>query len=172
MGLFKKKKKEEFDFGETVSSAKKGGIPDLRLPKLPELPSENRGYPKYNAEDLGVIKKEVEKPMIRPRKKIVAPMGMPKIGLPKIVKPIVSVGVGRPVERVEGDKPIFVKIEAYKDAIESIEAIKGLCKEADGVLGELSKIRAEEDRELAKWHNDIDKIKNKLLVVDKKLFEL
>ncbi len=172
MGLFKKKKKEEFDFGETVSSAKKGGIPDLKLPKLPELPSEGRGYPSYGAGDLGAIKKEVEKPIIIPRKKIVSPMGMPKINPHKIVKPITSVGVRRPVERVEGDKPIFVKIEAYKDAIESIETIKGLCKEADGVLVELSKIRSEEDRELAKWHNDIDKIKNKLLVVDKKLFEL
>jgi hypothetical protein len=47
-----------------------------------------------------------------------------------------------------------------------------LCREADGLLNNIHKIRENEDKELEKWHHDLDKVKDKLLIVDKKLFEL
>jgi uncharacterized coiled-coil protein SlyX len=56
--------------------------------------------------------------------------------------------------------------------MEGIDKIKSLCKEADNLLDEIHKIRTEEDRELEKWHKDLNQVKEKLLTVDKKLFEL
>ncbi len=169
MGLFKKKKKENLSFAGTIPKGEKG-IPSLKLPELPKLPEEKLGFPKYN-DEIGAIKKEVEKSPIPIRKKAIRPISIPQISETRQIAKPINVPK-RTVPNGQSGKPIFVKIDSYKEAIESIETIKGLCKEADLVLADLSKIRSEEDKELAKWHSDVEKIKNKLLVVDKKLFEL
>lgn len=67
-------------------------------------------------------------------------------------------------------KPLFVKIEDYKDAVYTIDKIKAKLKEADAVLEELSKIRRQEDTQLEDWRHDIENIKSKLLEIDKTLF--
>lgn len=67
-------------------------------------------------------------------------------------------------------KPLFVKIEDYKDAVYTIDKIKAKLKEADAVLEELSKIRRQEDTQLEDWRHDIENIKAKLLDIDKTLF--
>jgi len=54
----------------------------------------------------------------------------------------------------------------------NIDKIKELCNEADRMLSEISKLRASEDRELEQWQDEVDKIKDKILLVDKKLFEI
>ncbi len=118
----------------------------------PKIASEMPKLPDYGQE-FGTIKREVGKP---------API--------KVQKPVI-------VERKKsslptGDKPIFVKIDNYKGAIEDIHKIKELCSEADGLLDDIHKIRSEENKELEKWNSDLDKIKEKLLNVDRKLFEM
>jgi hypothetical protein len=170
MGLFKKKKKENLSFAGTIPKGENKGIPALKLPELPKLSEEKLGFPKYG-EEFSAIKKEVEKSPIPVRKKSIKPMSIPQLSENREIAQPMSIPK-RSIPVSQGGKPIFVKIDSYKEAIEAIETIKGLCKEADSVLADLSKIRSEEDKELAKWHSDIEKVKNKLLVVDKKLFEL
>ncbi len=72
---------------------------------------------------------------------------------------------------VVGDKPLFIKMDKYKDAINDIENIKKRIREAEGILGELERIKAEEDKEIESWKVEIERIKNKLMDVDRKLFE-
>ena len=67
-------------------------------------------------------------------------------------------------------KPLYVKIEDYKDAVYTIDKIKAKLKEADVVLEELSRIRKQEDTQLEDWKHDIENIKSKLLDIDKILF--
>lgn len=67
-------------------------------------------------------------------------------------------------------KPLYIKIEDYKDAVYTIDKIKAKLKEADSVLEELSKIRKQEDSQLEDWKHDIENIKSKLLDIDKTLF--
>lgn len=71
---------------------------------------------------------------------------------------------------VSSSKPLFVKIEDYKDAIYTIDKIKAKLKEADVVLEEISKVRKQEDTQLEDWKHDIDNIKSRLLEIDKQLF--
>jgi hypothetical protein len=133
---------------------------DLDVPEFQsgdsQKPAESPKFPSFEHE-FGTIKKEIGKPSPMQKKRI---MPKPATGF-------------SPANRVSpaGDKPIFVKLESYKEAMENIDKIKGLCNEADSLLDKIHKIRTEEDRELENWHRDLDKVKDKLLTVDKKLFE-
>ncbi|MBT4334238.1 hypothetical protein HOD61_00255 [archaeon] len=171
--FFKKKKNDDYKFSKTIGLDKEGHNSLPKLPKLPSLPESKMGFPKPSSE-MDEIKSEIVKPAMLPRKRELIATGIPSARRLPSVSPSIELPVrkkitpGAPIE----DKPIFVKIDAYKAAIKSIENIKDLCKESDIVLAELTKIRSEEDRELTKWHRDIDSIKNKLLIIDKKLFDM
>ncbi len=150
MPLFKKKEKN-FDSEVPEFSPAPVDKPKIGAPDMPKLPNYDNEF--------GTIKKEVGKPK---------PMPMPKINIPERKK---SESIDSP-SSIMGDKPIFIKIENYKDAMGNIAHIKELCNEADDLLDSIHKIRNEEDRELEKWHRDLDKVKDRLLNVDKKLFEM
>lgn len=68
-------------------------------------------------------------------------------------------------------RPIYVKIDKYKEALKTLAEIKARLVETEKVLNNLQKIKAEEDRELEDWRSDIEQIKEKLLSIDKELFE-
>ncbi len=156
MGLFKSKKdNKRVDFSQEIPDFKPISSKDES--KLPALPKEEKEmFPSYKSE-FGSIKKEISKPMF----------SAPKIEMPEKTEPEM------PVERpVMGDKPIYVKMEQYKDAMGQVDKIKALCNEADKALSEISRLRNEEDKELSKWQQEVDKIKDKILLVDKKLFEV
>lgn len=70
------------------------------------------------------------------------------------------------------EKPLFVKIDRYKEALSSINDIKNKLKEIESILSKLEEIKSEEDKELATWRDNIDTIKEKLISVDKRLFEI
>ena len=76
------------------------------------------------------------------------------------------------VNRVSGDKPVFVKIDNYQDAMDNIDKVKDMIGDAEDLLENIHKLRADEDRELENWHRSLDKLKDRLLNVDRKLFEL
>ena len=44
-------------------------------------------------------------------------------------------------------------------------------QDADKLLAEISRIRKQEDSELENWNRDLENVKEKLLMVDKQLFE-
>ncbi len=76
----------------------------------------------------------------------------------------------RPLEVQE--KPVFVKIERYREAMAEIDNLKQKLKETEYVLDKLEDIRTQEQVELSNCHNNVNKIKEKLLEIDKKLFEV
>ena len=157
MGLFKsKKEKKREDFSQEIPDFKP--ISNYHESKLPALPKKEKElFPSYKSE-FNSIKKEISKPAFS------APS---KIEIPKQAEP--ALNVERPII---GDKPIYVKMEQYKSAMTQVDKIKALCNEADKALSSISKLRDEEDRELNKWQEEVDKIKDKILLVDKKLFEV
>jgi hypothetical protein len=70
------------------------------------------------------------------------------------------------------EKPLFVKIDRYKEALSSINDIKNKLKEIESILSKLEEIKNVEDKELTTWRDNIDIIKEKLISVDKRLFEI
>ncbi len=167
MGIFKKKRNADDNFAQDVPQFKPFSDEEhTKLPELPKAREKKEMFPSYESEFSG-IKKEIQKPVFSAPPKHVMPKPQPEArrAFPK-PEPVVE------RDHVSGDKPIYVKVDQYKEAMASIEKIKELCNEADKKLSEISKLRANEDRELEKWQEDVDKIKEKLLQIDKRLFEV
>ena len=162
---FKKKKKEEMpNFSEklpTLSSTKKNSAIDL-----PNFKGKVE-LPKYES-DLGSIKKAVEKPV----------EFKPIPGIPKRERKIkmVSKPIPKPEpvvhHRSESGKPIFVRIEDYKGAVRALDSIKDKLDNANEALDKLERLKEDEEREIATWRNNIEKLKDKLMFIDEKLFEV
>jgi len=141
MGLFSKKKEQK----ETQN------IPPLKFPELPkeEFPS----YEPAAGSELQTIKEAVQ-----PRE--------PE----QVVEPAPAMSTA-PLMMASEEQPLFVKIEKYKDAIKTINQLKEKLDDAERLLDELNSIKEQEERELRSWHQDLEDIKQKLMLVDQKLFE-
>jgi len=151
MGLFKKSKKLEF-------------------PKFPEIPRFEEPLTKYEP-TISKIKQEIEGTSVYSQTNQIPPLEQSRITIPErraiiTERPIVT---RLPVE--EG-KPIFVKIEQYKEALDILNEINRKVKEAEDVFSEIEKIREERDKKIDIWKANLQKIKEKLMSVDKKLFEV
>src|SRR3989344_4060174 len=71
----------------------------------------------------------------------------------------------------QSDRQLFVRIENFKEAMKKLENIKDALKKTDDILAKLEDIRGEEEAEFTAWHEDIRKIKDRVLDIDSILFE-
>ena len=119
------------------------GLPPLKFPELPKT------VPKF----------EEQKPV--------------NMGEAQVIKSAVSTQPRPTLPDTTGgpEKPLFVRIEKYRDVVETLKKLKGRLSDADSILDKLNHLKEEEERELASWHGDLEKIRNQLLDIDKKLFE-
>jgi hypothetical protein len=68
-----------------------------------------------------------------------------------------------------GDKmkaPVFVKIEKYREVEDTIQQIKAKLEEAKGIMDRISSMKAEEEQELHNWQEDINKMEEKIEMVE------
>ncbi len=146
MGLFSKKSDK--------SSEK---ISEPFLPKLPDFPEQMSGT-NYGASSLDNF-----------------PSYTPAFSTPSLPPSIMTKKKEYPPLRPKmhngEEKPLFVKIENYKDAMKTLDRVKEELKRTDEVLEKINEIRSNEEKELESWHNEIRKLKDRLLEIDKKLFE-
>lgn len=151
MGLFSKKKRPE---------------DSIRLPELPKLE-----FPSYEPQ----IRPLNERPEIHELKETVRETKEHMSEIP-VRKVIPQQGMERSVFTrhvdIKEEKPLFVKLDNYKQAVNDIEHIKNRLREAEHLLDEVDRIRIEENRELEDWRAEINRLKEKLLDIDKKLFEV
>jgi len=100
--------------------------------------------------------------------------------LPQKSQPIMELPPIRPmVEEIKyagfvEDKfkePIFVKIEKFRDALNILESIKKKLKDSSELLESIRETQRKENDEIDKWAREIEDLKDKVIMVDKKLFE-
>lgn len=129
-------------------SKKKESEVKIELPplKFPELPPEEHEPTVTETEAL---------------KQAVAPVSVP---------PPMPVAMPR-MEQGE-EKPLFVKVEKYREVMVTLNELKNKLKDAGDLLVELNKIKEQEERELSAWQDDLNAIKDKLISIDRTLFEL
>lgn len=84
--------------------------------------------------------------------------------------PLPSLGSSS-IDSLGEEKPLFVKVEKYRDVVETLKKLKARLNDADAVLSKLGQLRQEEDRELTAWQSDLERIRGQLLDIDRKLFE-
>ncbi len=70
------------------------------------------------------------------------------------------------------NRPVFVQIDDYKDAMNSIELLKQKVREVEYTLDRLNEIKSQEQLEISNCETSLNKIKEKLVGIDKKLFEI
>ncbi|MBI5797783.1 hypothetical protein HZA98_02680 [Candidatus Woesearchaeota archaeon] len=116
-------------------------LPPLQFPELPKSVPSFEADDSFMGGDAGQIRSAVSMPSMNQQ---------------------VSLGT---------EKPLFVKVEKYRDAVETLRKLKERLSDADVILGKLSHLREEEDRELAAWQSDLERIRTQLLDIDRKLFE-
>lgn len=163
MGLFSRKKKEDNRI-----------LPSL--PEFPRLPGEN--LPFYD-EQLHESKSP-DLPPLPPKQDFTRTQATPDFFEKKVISPkfdkdldfdeIPARRSPLTLERKE-DKPVFVKIDRYRESMKTLESIKSKLEEADNLLKNLTRLRQDEERELDDWQNSLNEIRQKLLKIDKDLFE-
>ena len=70
---------------------------------------------------------------------------------------------------MDGHAPIFVKINEYEDVLSTLDGVKKKIKEARDILVKLNELKAEEDKELLAWSENLDDIAARVSQVDRTL---
>ncbi|MFH2027666.1 MAG: hypothetical protein ABIJ08_00870 [Nanoarchaeota archaeon] len=66
---------------------------------------------------------------------------------------------------------VFVKIEEYKDVVDTIGMIKEKLDEAKDMLSNITEMKRKEDAELANWNSKIADVEQKIENIDNSLLE-
>jgi hypothetical protein len=154
MGLFTNKPNT---MGSQSSVKKLPSLPDL--PEFPEIPEDDHMGYESTIQDIkrGIdndqTKEEPSHPMADDFQQ---PISRPQ-----------------PVMAAPGeDKPLFVKIDQYKVALAELDKLKQKAAEAETLLEQIESVRADESSKLESWKKEVGAIKEKLLSVDRTLFEV
>lgn len=127
-------------------SKKKQNIERIKPPTFPGLPEHQ--FPSYESgfSEQETIKEAVQRPSFLEEKES-------RAFLPE-------------------EKAIFVQIDKYKEAIDTLEIIKEKLKTSQAIINELNELKKQEESELSEWQNNIEEIKEKLNIIDNNLFEV
>ena len=183
MGLFSKKKKEdklelplpefpkfeEFKLPSYETSGEEREKPIFLKPEKP-LTTEKFGdeleKPSFRFKNLE-LERPPEKPMERPFER---PSAIPFREKPFLRRAEIERPRFREEEiRVVEEKPLFIKIEEYKKVFSDVEAIKNKIRDAEEIINKLEKIREQEEHEISGWKSDLERIKDHLIAIDKKI---
>lgn len=75
-------------------------------------------------------------------------------------------------QRPAEERPVFVKLEQYREVIAHLDVLKQKIKETEYFIDRIEELRAQEQAELENCQSNLNKLKEKLLAIDKKLFEV
>ena len=70
------------------------------------------------------------------------------------------------------EKLLFIKIGQYREAMSHLELLKQKIKDAENALAKLEDLRAKEQTEITNAHTLLATVKDKLLAIDKQLFDV
>lgn len=69
------------------------------------------------------------------------------------------------------EKPVFVKIDEYKQVLDTLGLIRKNVAEAKKIFSELTAIKDREGAELQTWGTNLDEIEEKLGEIDKMMVD-
>ncbi|MAG50265.1 hypothetical protein CL621_01330 [archaeon] len=143
---------------------KKPKIPNLS--KFPDIPKESK-LPKFPA--YGTPKRQ-DVPSLPPQE---SDFEIPKREPLMRQQPITAAPTfeeGTPISRPElQGKPVYVKMEEYKKILNALDAVKNKINKAEETLLSIERFKEREDMELRKWKEEVNRIKENLIMVERKL---
>jgi hypothetical protein len=72
---------------------------------------------------------------------------------------------------VDKNLPVFVKINDYKEVLDTVDVMKQKLKETTRTLDKIKELKAEEDREIQEWEKNVTDIARRLSFIDSAFFE-
>ena len=69
-------------------------------------------------------------------------------------------------------KKVFIKMDHYKEAVETIDKIKEKIRDTERLISEMKRMKTQEDECLVKWNSDMEGIKRKLSKMDEILYDM
>lgn len=156
MGLFNRKKKEERS--------------SLPLPEFPKLPTETN-FPFYDEQLNDKKENYMSKQDFNIPKESFSFEESPKEKEDVDFSEFASRRSPVVIEKRD-DKPLFIKIDKYKESVKTMDSIKVKLEEAQELIKNLTKLREQEEKELQEWQSSLDDVRQKLMKVDKNLFEV
>ena len=151
-----------------------------KYPKKP-MPSSLPDLPRYESQMEEPEEQEIEQHFMKDYRpytpapefhEIDMPRRMPSKPELRMPEPMFDEYPQRQMQQGRNDEPLFVKIEEYKAAVKNIGIIKSKLNEIESLLGDITRLKQQEDAQLAAWHREITEVKTKLLEIDQKLFEV
>ncbi len=77
----------------------------------------------------------------------------------------------RPAKSVSGSKPVFVRIDKFREARNSLEKIKQGLNEIEDLLSQVREVKAKEDQELLSWEKEMENVKARISNITTDIFE-
>lgn len=159
---------------------------ELELPELPQEKIEGIKKEKTKSEELPFLTEGISK---KEKKEISAKLQKTrtkhKLRLPsKLTQEIDNIKkdnikkIGSRNERKEKiekiksiqiRRPVFIKIDHFKEILESIDKIEKRVHEVDVIIKKLKEIRLKEDQEMTSWEQEVQEIKSRLEEIEKSL---
>ena len=66
------------------------------------------------------------------------------------------------MEEMRETMPVFVKIDEYKNVIDTMGLIRAKIEQAKDTLAKINQLKNEEDAELELWHNSLEEVERKI----------
>ena len=93
------------------------------------------------------------------------PMQIPKASMVEALR------ITAPNSQVSEKRPLFIKLEKFREARDSLVKISEKLDEMDELLRMIKDIKTKEDTEITSWEKDIESIKARILFINKEIFE-
>lgn len=93
---------------------------------------------------------------------------------PPPIHPTPQSGIIRPPtpsDELSPKKPIFVKVDNFRAARESLEVVKEKLTEIDELLHMIRDVKQKEDQELSTWEKEMENVKSRISHVSKEIFD-
>ena len=78
--------------------------------------------------------------------------------------------IGSPYALNKRDEPIFVRLDKFEESLKLFEKTREQISEIQHVLGQIKRIKEQEEHELQYWEQEIQKIKGQIERIDKDIF--
>ena len=113
-------------------------------------------------------------PQLPPQQPTQQPIEHPAQTTPQPRKPLTITPTGQPPTEQSSseDKPIFVKIGQYRQAMSTIQMLKQKLHDTEALITQLENLRTQEQQEINTAKTNLKSVKDKLMQIDKQLFEV
>jgi len=76
-----------------------------------------------------------------------------------------------PVKRISENKPVYIRLDKFKSAKNSLDKIKIGLDEIEELLKQLRDVKSKEDQELLSWEKEMDNIKSRMNNITSDIFD-